>query len=122
MLVEPFVDVLGAGGLIYAEATRSQELASWVGAHVHMAEYFGGSSAIRAQKPDNLKSGVTTANDYEPEIHRTYAELARHYGAIVLPARAAHPKDKPTVEVSVQIAQSRRRSNPQAMDTECERC
>jgi len=68
-----------------------------------MVEYFGGSAAIGV--PDNLKSGVTTANYYEPEIHRTYAELARHYGAIVLPARAAHPRDKPQVEVSVQIAQ-----------------
>ena len=103
VLVELFVGVLGASGLIYAEATRSQDLPSWVGAHVRMVEYFGGSAAIWV--PDNLKSGVTTANYYEPEIHRTYADLAAHYGAIVLPARAAHPQDKPKVEVSVQIAQ-----------------
>ena len=101
--VELFVGVLGASGLIYAEATRSQALPCWIGAHVHMVEYFGGSTAIWV--PDNLKSGVTTANDYEPEINRTYTDLASHYGAIVLPARAAHPKDKPKVEVSVQIAQ-----------------
>ena len=103
VLVELFVGVLGASGLIYAEATRSQDLPSWVGAHVRMVEYFGGSAAIWV--PDNLKSGVTTANYYEPEINRTYADLAAHYGAIVLPARAAHPQDKPKVEVSVQIAQ-----------------
>jgi transposase len=103
VLVELFVGVLGASGLIYAEATRSQELPAWVGAHVHMIEYFGGSPAIWV--PDNLKSGVTTANYYEPEINRTYAELATHYGAVVVPARAAHPQDKPKVEVSVQIAQ-----------------
>lgn len=103
VVVELFVGVLGASGLIYAEATRSQDLASWVGAHVRMVEYFGGSAAIWV--PDNLKSGVTTANYYEPEVNRTYADLARHYGAIVLPARAAHPHDKPKVEVSVQIAQ-----------------
>ncbi|MEI6670207.1 MAG: IS21 family transposase [Acidobacteriota bacterium] len=101
--VELFVGVLGASGLIYAEATRTQDLASWVGAHVRMVEYFGGSTALWV--PDNLKSGVTTANYYEPEINRTYADLARHYGAVVLPARAAHPRDKPQVEVSVQIAQ-----------------
>ena len=97
------VVVLGASGLIYAEATRNQDLAAWVGAHVRMVEYFGGSPAIWV--PDNLKSGVTTANYYEPAINRTYTDLARHYGAIVLPARAAHPQDKPKVEVSVQIAQ-----------------
>ena len=103
LLVELFVGVLGASGLIYAEATRSQDLPSWVGAHVRMLEYFQGSTAIWV--PDNLKSGVTTADRYEPEINRTYGELAQHYGAVVIPARAAHPKDKPHVEVSVQIAQ-----------------
>ena len=101
--VELFVGVLGASGLIYAEATRSQALPCWVDAHVHMMEYVGGSCAIWV--PDNLKSGVTTANYYEPEINRTYADLASHYGAVVVPARAAHPQDKPKVEVSVQIAQ-----------------
>jgi len=53
-------------------------------------EYFGGSAAIWV--PDNLKSGVTTANYYEPEVNRTYADLAAHYGAIVLPARPVRVK------------------------------
>ncbi|MEO7133322.1 MAG: IS21 family transposase, partial [Vicinamibacterales bacterium] len=66
VLVELFVGVLGASGLIYAEATRSQELPAWVDAHVRMVEYFGGSPAVWV--PDNLKSGVTTANYYEPEV------------------------------------------------------
>jgi transposase len=101
--LELFVGVLGASGLIYAEATRSQDLPSWVGAHVRMLAYFQGSSAIWV--PDNLKSGVTTAHRYDPEINRTYADLARHYGAVVIPARVATPTDKPKVEVSVQVAQ-----------------
>jgi transposase len=101
--VELFVGVLGASGLIYAEATRGQDLPSWIGAHVRMLEYFQGSPAMWV--PDNLKSGVTTASRYEPEVNRTYAELARHYGAVVIPARVASPTDKPKVEVSVQIAQ-----------------
>ena len=101
--VELFVGVLGASGLIYAEATRRQDLPSWVGAHIRMLAYFQGSTALWV--PDQLKSGVTTASRYEPEINRTYAELARHYGAVVMPARPATPTDKPLVEVSVQIAQ-----------------
>jgi len=103
VVVELFVGVLGASGLIYAEATRSQDLPSWVSAHVRMLDYFQGSAAIWV--PDNLKSGVTMAHRYEPEINRTYAELAQHYGAVVIPARVATPTDKPKVEVSVQIAQ-----------------
>jgi transposase len=101
--VELFVGVLGASGLMYAEATCSQDLPSWIGAHVRMLDYFHGSPAIWV--PDNLKSGVTTADRYEPEINRTYLELAQHYGAVVIPARVAHPKDKPKAEVSIQIAQ-----------------
>jgi transposase len=101
--VDLFVGVLGASGLIYAEATRGQDLPSWVGAHIGMLDYFQGSAAIWV--PDNLKSGITTANRYEPEVNRTYADLARHYGAVVIPARVATPTDKPKVEVSVQIAQ-----------------
>lgn len=101
--VELFVGVLGASGLIYAEATRGQDLRSWIAAHVRMLEYFHGSAAIWV--PDQLKSGVTTASRYEPEINRTYADLACHYGAVVIPARPATPTDKPLVEVSVQIAQ-----------------
>src|SRR5213593_1034301 len=45
------------------------------------------------------------ASRYEPEINRRYAELARHYDAVVIPARVATPTDKPKAEVSVQIAQ-----------------
>ena len=101
--VELFVGVLGASGLIYAEATRSQDLPSWITAHVRMLDYFHGSPAIWVS--DNLKSGVTSAHRYEPEINRTYRDLAQHYDAVVIPARVARPKDKPKAEVSVQIAQ-----------------
>jgi transposase len=38
--VELFAGVLGANGLIYAEATHSQDLPSWLGAHVRMLDYF----------------------------------------------------------------------------------
>ncbi len=103
MIVELFVGVLGASGLIYAEATRTQELAAWVEAHRRMLDAFGGSTAIWV--PDNLKSGITTPNRYEPEVNRTYAELAQHYSAVVIPARSKAPKDKAKVEVSVQIAE-----------------
>jgi transposase len=89
--------------LTYAEATRSQELSCWVEAHVHMVEYFGGSTAIWV--PDNLKGAITKACRYEPEVNRTYQDLARHYGAVVIPARVRRPKDKAKVEVAVLLAQ-----------------
>jgi transposase len=101
--LELFVGVLGASGLIYAEATRGQDLPSWITTHIRMLDAFQGSPAIWVS--DNLKSGVTRAHRYEPEINRTYRELAQRYGAVVIPTRVVHPKDNPKAEVSVQIAQ-----------------
>ena len=101
--VELFVAALGASSYTYAEATASQSLESWVGAHERMSAYFGGSTEIWV--PDNLKSGVVWADRYEPGINRTYEELAAHYGAVVIPTRVRKPKDKAKVESAVQVAQ-----------------
>ncbi|HEY3380424.1 MAG TPA: IS21 family transposase [Vicinamibacterales bacterium] len=101
--VELFVGVLGASGLVYAEATRGQDLGSWVSAHVHMLETWGGSAAIWV--PDNLKSAVAHAHRYEPTINRTYLDLAHHYGAVVLPARVRHPQDNALAEIGVLLAE-----------------
>jgi transposase len=101
--MELFVGALGASNYTYAEATADQSVESWVKAHERMVSYFEGSSEIWV--PDNLKSGVVWADRYEPGIHRTYQELASHYGAVVIPARVARPKDKAKVESAVQVAQ-----------------
>jgi transposase len=101
--VELFVGVLGASSYLYAEVTEDQSLASFIGAHVHMLEELGGSPELFV--PDNLKAGVTHACRYEPAVNRTYEDMARHYGAAVLPARAYHPRDKPKVEAGVLVAQ-----------------
>ncbi len=98
-----FVSVLGASGYLYAEATRSQDLPSWLGAHVRALEFYGGS--VRAVVPDNLKSGVTHACWYEPELNPSYLDWARWYGVAVLPARPAHPRDKAAAEVGVQVVE-----------------
>jgi transposase len=101
--VELFVAVLGASNYTYAEVSRTQTVADWVMSHVRALEYFEGVPA--AIVPDQLKSGVTRSNRYEPGIQRTYDELARHYDTVIFPARPESPKDKAKVEVGVQIAQ-----------------
>jgi glycerol uptake facilitator-like aquaporin len=40
-----------------------------------------------------IKAGVTWACFHEPMVNRTYADLARHYGTAISPARPSHPKD-----------------------------
>ena len=101
--VELFVSVLGASSLTFAEATRSQKSYDFIQSHIHAFEYFGG--VPKALVPDQLKSGVTKADRYEPILQRTYEEMARHYGTVVMPARPARPKDKAKVERAVQLAQ-----------------
>ena len=101
--VELFVAVLGASSFTYAEATATQQLADWVGAHTRMVEYFGGATALWV--PDQLKSAITRPCRYEPDVNRTYEDLATHYGAVVVPARPRKPRDKALVETSVLVAQ-----------------
>ena len=95
-----FVAVLGASNYTFIEATADQSLLSWVRSHVHAFEFFGGVTVCLI--PDNLKSGVTKSHLYDPDVNRTYQELADHYGVAVVPARSRTPKDKAKVEVGVQ--------------------
>jgi transposase len=101
---EIFVGVLGASSLTYAEASWTQGLADWIGAHVRMFRWFGG--VPRLVVPDNLKAGVNKASFYDPEINRSYGMMAGHYGVGILPARPRRPRDKAKVEAGVRFAQS----------------
>jgi transposase len=101
---EIFVGVLGASNLTYAEATWTQQLPDWTGAHVRMFRFFGGAPKLLV--PDNLKSGVNKASFYDPEINRTYGAMAAHYGVGILPARPGKPRDKAKVEAGVRFAQT----------------
>jgi transposase len=98
-----FVAVLGASNYTYSEATWSQSLPDWIGSHARTFEHLGGVTALVV--PDNLKSGVTTACYYEPELNPTYRDLATHYGTAVLPARPRRPKDKAKAEAGVLLVE-----------------
>lgn len=98
-----FVAVLGASNYTYAEAAFSQDLPSWISAHIRAFEFFGGVPEIVV--PDNLRSAVTRSCRYEPELNTTYQEMAKHYGTVILPARAGKPKDKAKAEVGVLIVE-----------------
>ena len=57
--------------------------------------------------PDNAKVAVVKACLYEPQINRTYAEMAAHYGTAVLPARPYRPRDKTSVSYCTSFGLSR---------------
>ena len=98
-----FVAVWGASNYTFAEASLTQSLPHWTSSHRRAFEYFGCVPHVLV--PDNLKSGVQKACFYEPDLNRSYAELAAHYGCAVLPARPAKPRDKAKVEAGVLVVQ-----------------
>ena len=96
-----FVAVLGASNYTYAEATLSQTLPDWLGSHARAFSFFGG--VPRLIVPDNLKSGVSKACRYDPDLNPAYQQLAHHYGCAIMPARPYKPQDKAKAEVGVQV-------------------
>jgi len=94
-----FVAALSYSQYAYVEAFLSQNLESWIQAHVHMFQFYQGVSRIIV--PDNLKTGVNKPDWYSPEINRTYHEMAEYYNTAIIPARVRKPKDKPNAEGTV---------------------
>ena len=97
-----FVSVWGASNYLYAESSLDEKLATWISLNIHALEYYG--CCPRAMVPDNLKSAVSKASRYEPDINPTYAEFAEHYGTVIFPARPYRPKDKSRAENGVKLA------------------
>ena len=93
-----FVGVLSYSQYAYVEALPNMKTPSWIAAHVHMYQFFGGVSKILV--PDNCKTAVTRNRpwDTEPQINEIYHQMAEHYGTAIIPARVRAPKDKANAE------------------------
>jgi transposase len=98
-----FVAVLGASNYTYCEATWTQSIPDWISSHTRAFEFFGGVPELII--PDNLKSGISKACRYEPDLNPSYQEMATHYGCAVVPTRVRRPRDKAKVEVAVQVVE-----------------
>jgi transposase len=96
-----FVAVMGASNFTYAEASWTQALPDWIGAHTRALAAIGG--VPRLLVPDNTKVAVIKACLYEPQVNHSYAEMAAHYDTAILPARPRRPRDKAKVEAAVLI-------------------
>ncbi len=91
---ELFVAVLGDSSYLYTEAVGSQDLQSFVAAHVHAFGFFGAVPKVLV--PDNLRSAVNVPHRYEPDVNATYQEMAAH---LRVPAESGHPiRSKPATQ------------------------
>jgi transposase len=98
-----FVAAMGFSSYTYAEAFPSEQLPCWIAGHTGAISFFGAAPHIIT--PDNPKAIVTRACRYEPDLNRTFSEMAAHYGSVVIPARVRKPKDKAKVESAVLQAE-----------------
>jgi len=98
-----FVCSLGFSSYTYAEAHPSEQLPCWIAGHVNAFAHLDAVPEIIVC--DNPKAVVTKADRYEPDLNRTFEEMAEHYGLAVIPARVGKPRDKPKVESAVLQAE-----------------
>lgn len=98
-----FCGVLPASSYVFGEFSLTQKSIDFLRSHERMWHYFGG--VPKYVVIDNLKSGVTRAHRYDPDINPAYCDFANHCGFAVLPARVKTPRDKASVEATIGVIQ-----------------
>jgi hypothetical protein len=97
-----FLLLLAHSRHLFVRVVARLDQSSWLECHTAAFAFLGG--VPRRLVIDNLSSGVLKADLYDPAINRGYQQLADHYGTLVDPCRAGHPKDKPRIERMVPYA------------------
>jgi transposase len=100
-----FVACLPYSDFCYALVVKSQRIEDFIYALINCLLFLGGAPQILV--PDNLKSAITRADKYEPDITRALEDFCNHYHMAVVPARVRKPKDKALVENQVKLIYNR---------------
>ena len=99
-----FVMTLCFSRHMYAEIVTDQKVATWLSCHRRAFEFFNG--VTEKVIIDNPKCAITRACYRDPEVQRSYGELAEGYGFIISPCPPADPKKKGRVESSVKYVKN----------------
>lgn len=99
-----FVMTLCFSRHMYAEIVRDQTVSTWLSCHRRAFESFNGvpGKAII----DNAKCAITKACFRDPEVQRSYGELAEGYGFLISPCPPRDPKKKGRVESGVKYVKN----------------
>lgn len=103
--VQVFIACLPYSDYAFAMAVPSQRIEDFLYALGCCLKALGG--VPQTLVTDNLKSAITRANRYEPQVNKAMEDFANHYGTTVTPTRPYSPKDKALVENQVKMAYSR---------------
>jgi transposase len=95
-----FVSVLGASGYTFVHAVLSQSSRDFINSHINAFTFYGGLPNILV--PDNLKAAVISHTKKGIKLNESYADMGRHYGVAIVPARPYKPQDKSKVELGVK--------------------
>jgi len=99
-----FVMTLAWSPHTYAELVVDQTVATWLACHRRAFEFFGGVPARVVI--DNAKCAITRGTT-DPEVQRTYGELAEGYGFRIDPCPPRDPRKKGRVEAGVKFTKRR---------------
>ena len=95
-----FVAVLGASGYTFVHAVSTQSTEDFIECHNRAFVFYGGIP--NQLVPDNLKAAVISHTREKIVLNESYADMGRHYGVAIIPARPYRPKDKAKVEAGVK--------------------
>ena len=102
---EVLVCTLPYSNYMYVPALHTQRQEELVDAIANAFIYFGGVPL--GVKFDNTRTVVARANRYEPSLNEAMDLLAQHYDTTIMTARVRKPRDKPSVEKSVDLTYKR---------------
>ena len=95
-----FVSVLGASGYTFVHAVMTQSTEDFITCHNEAFAFYGGIP--NQLVPDNLKAAVISHKRGVVKLNESYADMGRHYGVAIVPARPYKPQDKSKVELGVK--------------------
>ncbi|MEA3373710.1 MAG: IS21 family transposase [Campylobacterota bacterium] len=95
-----FVAVLGASGYTFVHAVMSQSTEDFIECHNEAFSFYGG--VPNQVVPDNLKAAVISHKKGVVRLNESYADMGRHYGVAIVPARPYKPQDKSKAELGVK--------------------
>ena len=87
-----FVMTLCFSRHMYAEVVTDQKVGTWLACHRRAFEFFNGVAAKLII--DNPKCAITRACYTDPDVQRSYGELAEGYGFLISPCPVRDPQKK----------------------------
>ena len=105
IVCQVFIATLPASDFGYIRAIPSQKLEDFISCMESCFRSIGGAPKIIVT--DNLKSSITKADRYDPEVGVVMDDFANHYGCVVISTRSAAPTDKALVESQVRRSYQR---------------